>query len=44
VQWYVDWLRLGHAPTPLWELPADIAAEVRFLMDNVELPEPDDEK
>jgi hypothetical protein len=42
VQWYIDWLRLGHAPTPLWELPADVADEVRFLLDNVELPEPDD--
>jgi hypothetical protein len=30
-------------PTPLWELPSQVADEVRFLLDEVELPEPEDD-
>lgn len=36
----MDWHRFGVLPMPLWEMPEEIADELRFLADNLGLPGP----
>lgn len=40
MRWWVDFTATGVPPVPLWELDQRDADEVRFLLANVELPEP----
>jgi hypothetical protein len=40
VEAYLDWDRFGVLPMPLWEMPADVAAELRILTDTLGLPGP----
>lgn len=42
IQWLADLKIVGHPPIPLWELPPDIANEVRIAASIVNAPKPGD--